>query len=106
MIRDGAVDKNENLYCTPPWNQCRRQKSVADAMNNIQNAPGDEILSTHEEMVDRLAMETVKQEARLETITTQQGSNVDKLVALVKENKVIQSEMKVRPLVREREREV
>ena len=46
--------------------EVNRQKSVADAMENIQKAPGEDILNTHEEMVDRLAMDTIQQEARLE----------------------------------------
>lgn len=44
----------------------QRKNKVAEAMENISKAPGDEITQTHEEMVDRLAMETIQGEARLE----------------------------------------
>ena len=37
-----------------------------------------------------------EQEARLEQITAEQGSNVGQFVELVKENKEIQADMKVR----------
>ncbi len=36
-------------------------------------APGDDILSTHEEMIDRLAMDTIQQEARLEVALSDAG---------------------------------
>ena len=46
--------------------EVERQKSISQALNNIADAPGDDIVQTHEEMIDRLAMDTIKQEARLE----------------------------------------
>ncbi len=46
--------------------EVQRQNKVAAALKDIQNAPGDEIVRTHEEMIDRLAMDTVQGEARLE----------------------------------------
>ena len=42
------------------------KSSLERAMDEIENAPGDGILDTHEEMIDRLAMDAVHQEARLE----------------------------------------
>ena len=41
-----------------------------------------------------------EQESRLEQITAEQGSNVQQLVAIVKENKEIQTKMKVRVIKR------
>lgn len=43
-----------------------KKSSLEQAMDEIENAPGDGILDTHEEMIDRLAMDAVHQEARLE----------------------------------------
>ena len=40
--------------------------SLEKAMDEIENAPGDDILDTHEEMIDRLAMDAIHQEARIE----------------------------------------
>ncbi len=51
----------------------QRQDKVAEAMKNIENAPGDEIARTHEEMVDRLAMDTIREEARLEMALSESG---------------------------------
>ena len=46
--------------------QVERQNSVNKALNEISNAPGEDLLNTHEQMVDRLAMDAIHQEARLE----------------------------------------
>lgn len=62
--------------------QARQLNNVARAMKDIEDAPGDEITGTHDEMVDRLAMETIQGEVRLEmalseteeTETPDQGS--------------------------------
>lgn len=54
----------------------KQQNKVAEAMKNIENAPGDDITRTHEEMVDRLAMDTIREEARLEMALSESG-NVD-----------------------------
>lgn len=43
-----------------------KEDKVSKAINDIANAPGEDILRTHEEMVDKLAMEAIHQEARLE----------------------------------------
>ena len=51
----------------------QRQNKVAEAMKNIQNAPGDEIARTHDEMIDRLAMDTIREEARLEMALSETG---------------------------------
>lgn len=50
-----------------------RKKSVSQALENMIKAPGDDILSTHEEMIDRLAMDTIQQEARLEVALSDAG---------------------------------
>ena len=52
----------------------QRQNKVADAMKNIENAPGDDLTRTHEEMVDRLAMDTIREEARLEMALSESGT--------------------------------
>lgn len=57
--------------------QVKQQNNVAEAMKNIENAPGDEIARTHEEMVDRLAMETIQGEARLEVALSDTGEIED-----------------------------
>ena len=46
--------------------QVKQLNNVARAMKDIEDAPGDEITRTHDEMVDRLAMETIQGEVRLE----------------------------------------
>ena len=51
--------------------EVERQKSVSKALENMTKAPGDDILQTHDEMIDRLAMDTVQQEARLEMALTE-----------------------------------
>ncbi len=61
--------------------QVKQQNSVAEAMKNIENAPGDEITRTHEEMVDRLAMETIQGEARLEVALSDSGEIEDETTA-------------------------
>lgn len=43
----------------------RRQQSVADAMEQMTEA-GRDAIDTQEEMIDRLALETARREARLE----------------------------------------
>jgi hypothetical protein len=53
--------------------EVERQKSVARALEEIQKAPGEDILNTHEEMIDRLAFEAVEQEARLEVAMSEAG---------------------------------
>ncbi len=70
--------------------QVKQQNSVAEAMKNIENAPGDEIARTHEEMVDRLAMETIQGEARLEVALSDSGEIEDETTAgsVVEENTV------------------
>ena len=50
-----------------------RKKSVAQALENMTKAPGDDVLRTHEEMIDRLAMDTIQQEARLEVALSDAG---------------------------------
>ncbi|MBX2821573.1 MAG: hypothetical protein KTR29_17885 [Rhodothermaceae bacterium] len=44
----------------------KKQNSLQKALDEIENAPGPDILDTHEEMIDRLAMDAIHQEARLE----------------------------------------
>ena len=51
--------------------QAQQQNRVAEAMKNISNAPGDDITQTHNEMIDKLAMETIQGEARLEIALTE-----------------------------------
>ena len=52
--------------------QVERQNSVNKALNEISQAPGEDLLNTHEEMVDRLAMDAIHQEARLEIALSSQ----------------------------------
>ena len=49
-----------------------KKTSLEQAMDEIENAPGGEILDTHEEMIDRLAMDAIHQEARLELALSSQ----------------------------------
>ena len=44
----------------------KKKNSLQKALDEIENAPGQDILDTHEEMIDRLAMDAIHQEARLE----------------------------------------
>ena len=46
--------------------QVERQNKVNRAVQDITDAPGEDILNTHSEMIDRLAQEAVEHEARLE----------------------------------------
>ena len=48
------------------------KSSLQKAMDEIENAPGGDILDTHEEMIDRLAMDAIHQEARLEIALSSQ----------------------------------
>lgn len=49
-----------------------KKTSLEQAMDEIENAPGNDILDTHEEMIDRLAMDAIHQEARLELALSSQ----------------------------------
>lgn len=49
-----------------------KKSSLEQAMDEIENAPGNDILDTHEEMIDRLAMDAIHQEARLELALSSQ----------------------------------
>ena len=55
-----------------------RQKTVSQALNDIAKAPGDEITQTHDEMIDRLAMDTIRQEVRLEMALSEAETSEDK----------------------------
>ena len=57
--------------------EVERQKSVSQALDNIVKAPGDEIARTHDEMIDRLAMDTIEQEVRLEMALSESESSPD-----------------------------
>ncbi len=46
--------------------EVERQKTIARAVKDVEDAPGEDLLETHEEMVRRLAMDAIQQEARLE----------------------------------------
>ena len=59
--------------------QVERQNSINKAMNEIAGAPGEDILNTHEEMVDKLAMDAVHQEARLEIALSAQKEQEEQL---------------------------
>ena len=50
-----------------------RKKKVADALDDMVKAPGEDILGTHEEMMGKLQEETALREARLEIALEEQG---------------------------------
>lgn len=78
----------------------KQQKSVADALKNIEDAPGDEIIRTHEEMIDRLAIETVQEEARLEIALSEvDESDASSLRETVEEQQqILQSDAELKKL--------
>ncbi|MEM8487993.1 MAG: hypothetical protein AAF564_20750 [Bacteroidota bacterium] len=81
----------------------RQQNNVAEAMKKIENAPGDDLTRTHEEMVDRLAMDTIREEARLEMALSETGEvdsepateGIDETTA---EEKIVQSDAELQKL--------
>ena len=55
-----------------------KKNSLQKALDEIENAPGQDILDTHEEMIDRLAMDAIHQEARLElALSSEKDMEVD-----------------------------
>ncbi len=81
----------------------KQQNSVAEAMKNIENAPGDEITRTHEEMVDRLAMDTIREEARLEMALSESSvvepdPATEETEDVTAEEKIVQSDAELQKL--------
>ncbi len=48
-----------------------RLGKVSRALQDMEDAPGDDILRTHDEMIEKLALETVRHEVRLDSAITE-----------------------------------
>ena len=62
--------------------QVERQNTVDKALNEMASAPGEDLLRTHEEMVDKLAMDAIHQEARLEIALAAQKDRAEQAGAM------------------------
>lgn len=78
----------------------KQQNKVAEAMKNIANAPGDDINQTHSEMIDRLAMETIQEEVRLEMalseVDDEQASSLQETAE--EQQQILQSDAELKKL--------
>ena len=55
----------------------QRMQTINRALKEMQDAPGDDISRTHDEMIERLALDTVRQEVKLDMALSESASETE-----------------------------